>query len=209
MGRSSYRLSIVLLTPEEHHARHGAIPRRSEFQREHEEARAFAALVSVRELRRGTPLLGSTQLMPRLRPLPLGGRDQACSAHGAGLNRQRGSFGRGRWPARTTRSGRRPPTDHSERKPLLCMESSRCRAREMRPAGNMGWQEPSLTVVALRESGSLIQALLHDIPCKAGASFVRECGGPGRPCELGQDGEPGSSDGKQVRLLPALLPLLV
>jgi hypothetical protein len=38
------------------------------------------------------------------------------------------------------------------------VESSRCRAREMRPAGNMGWQEPSLTVVALRESGSLIQS---------------------------------------------------
>jgi hypothetical protein len=64
---------------------HGAIPRRTEFRREHEEARAVAALVSVRELCRGAPLVGPSQLLPRLRPLPLGGRDQAGSAHRTGL----------------------------------------------------------------------------------------------------------------------------
>ena len=70
-------------------ARHGAIPRRSELQREHEEARAVAALVSVRELCRGTPLLGSTQLLSGLWPLPLCGRDQTGSAHWTGLARLR------------------------------------------------------------------------------------------------------------------------
>jgi hypothetical protein len=35
----------------------------------------------VCELCRGTPLLGSTQLLPGLRPFPLDGRDQTRSAH--------------------------------------------------------------------------------------------------------------------------------
>src|SRR3954468_22702913 len=84
-------------------ARHGAIPRRSELQRGHEEARAAAALVSVRELCRGTPLLGSTQLLSGLWPLPLCGRDQTGSAHWAGLSTvvRTGAMAR-----LTTRSGR-------------------------------------------------------------------------------------------------------
>jgi hypothetical protein len=73
------------LDPQAPRCRHGAIPWRADTQREHEEARAVAALVSVRELRRGTPLLGTTQLMSRLRPLPLSGCDQTRCAHGAGL----------------------------------------------------------------------------------------------------------------------------
>jgi hypothetical protein len=84
-----------------HHARHGAIPPRAALQRGHEEARTVAALVSVRELHHGTPLLGPTHLLPGLRSLPLGGRDQTSSAH-TGLTAS-GPFGWGRWPARTVR----------------------------------------------------------------------------------------------------------
>src|SRR3954471_8512555 len=73
--------------------RYGAIPRRAELQREHEEARAAAALVSVRKLCRGTPFLGPTQLLPRLRPLPLGGRDPTGSAHWTGLTASAGRLG--------------------------------------------------------------------------------------------------------------------